>query len=452
MMRRFLSGALALLLAAALVLPGRAAASAEIVRAFVYDGALYTYVAIEGAEAPITKAEARIGTRTFPAAGRLETVRQAGSPVTWMLLVDNSNSMPAFRQEAEAFVRSLAETGGEHTRFFLASFGDEFTVVREDVPAGELAAELAAIPMDEKVTRLHTAIGAALDYLEALPRERNELRCAVVLSDAVQYDPAGGIPYEELLERVGRSDVMLYSAGFGADGEALERLGRLAEASGGLHQVVGEESAQAAAAAFRARGFHFLGGRTSGYWGPYVWRDEEVKRYAVELPDGEREYAVKFLDGFVMKSWLDYISFGEAGTGGWSDGDGLICCVRDAYDLDAESFRVSLLKHEAQHAADLETYQGMSSEDLEYRAKLVELIYSRERNLLERFAGEADASRAGNGHGIAACRLLEGIERLLRVPREAFASLPVEDVQAAARTLFAESTREAGKKYNKATP
>ena len=235
--------------------------------------------------------------------------------------------------------------------------------------------------------------------------------------------------------------------------EAARRLwGRLADCfqlSGDISDAIETERVDAA---FRARGFHFLGGRTSGYWGPYIWRDEEVKRYTVELPGGEREYAVKFLNGFVMKSWLDYISFGEAGTGGWSDGDGLICCVRDAYDLDGESFRVSLLKHEAQHAADLETYRGISSEDLEYRAKLVELIYSRERDLLERFAGEADTSRAGNGHGIAACRLLEGVERLLNVPREAFTSLPVEDVQAAARTLFAESTREAGKKYNTTTP
>ena len=235
--------------------------------------------------------------------------------------------------------------------------------------------------------------------------------------------------------------------------EAARRLwGRLADCfrlSGDTADAIETERVDAA---FRAKGFHFLGGRTSGYWGPYIWRDEEVKRYAVELPDGEREYAVKFLDGFIMKSWLDYISLGETGTGGWSDGDGLICCVRDAYDLDTESFRVSLLKHEAQHAADLETYRGMSSEDLEYRAKLVELIYSRERNLLERFAGEADASRAGNGHGIAACRILEGAERLLNIPREALTSLPVEEMQAAARTLFEESTREAGKKYNKTTP
>lgn len=253
-MRRFLSGALALLLTAALSMPGQAAASAEIVRAFVCDGMLYTYVSIEGAEAPITKAEAKIGTRTFPAAGRLETVRQAGSPVTWMLLVDNSNSMPAFRKEAEAFAESLAQSAGENTRFILATFGDAFSVAGEDVPAGELAERMEEILFDETVTRLHTAIGQALDYFEERPRERNELRCLVILSDAVQYDPDGGIPYEELLERVGHSDVMLHSAGFGEDQESLDSLGRLAAASGGLHQVIGGLPAEEAGAALKESG------------------------------------------------------------------------------------------------------------------------------------------------------------------------------------------------------
>lgn len=266
-MRRFLSGALALLLAAALALPGRAAASAEIVRAFVCGGTLYAYVDIEGAEAPITKAEARIGTWTFPAAGRLETVRQAGSPVTWMLLVDNSNSMPAFREEAEAFAGSLAQSAGENTRFILATFGDAFSVVGEDVPAGELAEWMAEIPFDETVTRLHTAIGQALDYFEELPRERNELRCLVILSDAVQYDPDGGVPYEELLERVGHSDVMLHSVGFGDDQEALDSLGRLAAASGGLHQAVGGLTAEEAGTALKesSGGLFVAGFDLSGY-------------------------------------------------------------------------------------------------------------------------------------------------------------------------------------------
>ena len=125
----------------------------------------------------------------------------------------------------------------------------------------------------------------------------------------------------------------------------------------------------------------------------------------MELPDGVQDYAVKLLDGFVMLSWLDYLSFGEVGTGGWSNGDGLIHCVKSGYDLDSEAFQVSLLKHEAQHAADHARFRGMSSEELEYRAKLVELICSSQRNLLDRFLLEADGARTGNGHGLAAERI-----------------------------------------------
>lgn len=202
-----------------------------------------------------------------------------------------------------------------------------------------------------------------------------------------------------------------------------------------------------AAEAFQSKGFHFLGGRISGYYGPYIWRYEERKHYTVQLPHGMQDYTVKLLDGFLMRSWLDYLSFGETGTGGWSNGDGLIHCVRSAYDLESEAFQVSLLKHEAQHAYDLERYKGITNPELEYRAKLVELIYSRERNLLARFAAELDPSPTASGHGAAACRITEGAERLLNVSRTKFPSLPIEAIQTAARTLFADSTQEALEKY-----
>ena len=248
-MRRLTSIFLALLLAGLLCTGALAAGSAEIVRAFVYDGTLYTYVSMDGMEQPVTKAEARVGGQTFSAAGRLETVRQAGAPVTWLLLVDNSTSMPAFRQEAEEFARSLAQSGGENTQFILATFGDAFAVRAEDVSPEELPVEMEQIPFDERVTRLHTAISQGLDYFEGLPRQRNELRCMVVLSDGVQYDPTGGVSYEELLERVGASDVMLHSVGLGGDREALDSMGRLAEASGGSHQMMEEVTAAEAGSA-----------------------------------------------------------------------------------------------------------------------------------------------------------------------------------------------------------
>lgn len=248
-MRRLISIFLALLLAGLLCTSALAAGSAEIVRAFVYDGTLYTYVSMDGMEKPVTKAEARVGGQTFSAAGRLETVRQAGAPVTWLLLVDNSTSMPAFRQEAADFAQSLAQSGGENTRFILATFGDAFVVRAEDVSPEDLPGELEKIPFDEGVTRLHTAISQGLDYFEGLPRQRSELRCMVVLSDGVQYDPAGGVPYEELLERVGASDVMLHSVGLGGDWEALDSMGRLAKASGGSHQMMEEVPAAEAGSA-----------------------------------------------------------------------------------------------------------------------------------------------------------------------------------------------------------
>lgn len=262
--------ALCLGLAAALCAQSLAAGTAEIVRSFVYEGTLYTYVSMDVSQ-PVTKAEAKLGGQTFFATDRLETVRQAGAPVTWLLLVDNSTSMPAFRRETEVFARALGQAGGENTRFILASFGDAFTVVEEEVPGKDLAERVEALPFDERVTRLHTAIDAALDYFEGLPREGNELRCMVVLSDAVQYDPQGGLPYEELLERVERSDVMLHSVGLGADRESLDSLGRLASASGGLHQTIDARTAEDAAGALAessgelyVTGFDFSGYTTAG--------------------------------------------------------------------------------------------------------------------------------------------------------------------------------------------
>ena len=247
-MKRFFSLLTAAVLAAALCGQALAASSAELVRTFIYENTLYTYVSLTGTDQPITKAEAKLGNQTFPADHKLETVRQAGSPVTYLLLVDNSNSMPPFREEVAAFGAALAQSSGENTRYILATFGDDFSLVSEDVSAGELAEQIAAIPFDETVTRLHTSMDHALDYLESLPREGNELRAMVVLSDAVQYDPNGGVPYETLLDRIEHSDVMLHSVGFGDDAASLDSLGNLAGASRGIHQVIGTASAQDAAA------------------------------------------------------------------------------------------------------------------------------------------------------------------------------------------------------------
>lgn len=239
-MKRILPLLMAALLLPALSLGAAAAGQAEIVRAFGVGETLYTYVDLGEGGQPITRAEATLDGRTFQTTGRLETVRQAGSPVSYLLMVDASTSMPGFQEDVVGFAESLVEHSGENTRFTLATFGDGFQVIGEDLAPEEVPEQLAGLQYSEPITQLHSAIGQALDYFEGLPRQGNELRSLVVLTDAVEYDPQGGIPYDTLLERMERSDVMLHAIGFGGDRAALDRLNQLVQASDGSQWEIGE--------------------------------------------------------------------------------------------------------------------------------------------------------------------------------------------------------------------
>ena len=156
---------------------------------------------------------------------------------------------------------------------------------------------------------------------------------------------------------------------------------------------------------FEAKGYHALFGKTQGYYGPYIWRDTVPTVYRVELPSGTAEYTVNILKGFVFRSWMDYLTFGMYGTGGWASPDGTINCIEQAYDFESERFLVSLLKHEAQHTIDMKQFPGITPAELEYRAKLVELHYSSDLGLLQEFLSAADESKTNDGHAIASARL-----------------------------------------------
>ena len=77
----------------------------------------------------------------------------------------------------------------------------------------------------------------------------------------------------------------------------------------------------------------------------------------------------------------------------------------------------------------------------------MELIYSEERQLLDRFLQEADAACSGNSHGLAAERIARGFAARLDKSREALNGLPVPEVRAVSLALFRESTGEMERKY-----
>lgn len=166
-----------------------------------------------------------------------------------------------------------------------------------------------------------------------------------------------------------------------------------------------DQLAQRLRTVFEQHGYHALFGKTQGLYGPYIWKDTVPTVYSVELPGGAAEYTVNILRGFVFRSWMDYLTFGRFGTGGWASPDGTINCVEQAYDFESERFLVSLLKHEAQHTVDMKQFPGITPAELEYRAKLVELHYASYLGLLQKFLSEADESRSNDSHAVASAKL-----------------------------------------------
>lgn len=194
-------------------------------------------------------------------------------------------------------------------------------------------------------------------------------------------------------------------------------------------------------AAFEAEGYHALFGKTQDYYGPYIWKETVPTAYRVALPDGAADYTVNILKGFVFRSWMDYLTFGRYGTGGWASPDGTINCIEQAYDFESERFRVSLLKHEAQHAVDMKRFPGISPAELEYRAKLVELHFSSDLSLLQKFLSEADERKTGDSHAAASARIKRGFADT--DPAE------LADIRSRALELLRAHTTEMEAKYGK---
>ena len=195
---------------------------------------------------------------------------------------------------------------------------------------------------------------------------------------------------------------------------------------------------------FKANGYHALFGKTQGYYGPYIWRDTVPTVYRDELPNGTAEYTVNILKGFVFRSWMDYLTFGRFGTGGWASPDGTINCIELGYDFESERFLVSLLKHEAQHTVDMNQFPGITPAELEYRAKLVELHYSSDLGLLQEFLSVADERRTGDSHAAASAKI-----------KLEFADTDQQSlscIQAQALELLHAHTKEMEEKYGRQKP
>ncbi|MDP4170580.1 MAG: hypothetical protein Q8906_08210 [Bacillota bacterium] len=140
---------------------------------------------------------------------------------------------------------------------------------------------------------------------------------------------------------------------------------------------------------FTEKGYYFLGGITPPYRGPYIWKHMETLSFEVEIPQQSIAVSVHMISDFLLESWMGFVTFNKRTVGGWAKEDGLYCNLKRYKDLNCDDFQVSYLKHEAQHLYDYKYFPGLKSNELEYRAKLVELIYSKNHLILKKFLNDA---------------------------------------------------------------
>ena len=164
-------------------------------------------------------------------------------------------------------------------------------------------------------------------------------------------------------------------------------------------------------------GFHALLSPPAPLADLLIWSRERRETFKVALPTADREVEVVFVDDMVSAGWLDYASLGLSASSGWTDGT-VLYTPTWAYDTKSEAFHVSYLVHEAQHLQDLESFPALSSDELEYRAKLAELATSHKttRLLLERFS-KSTHTIARSPHERANKRVIEDMRKAVCAAR-----------------------------------
>ena len=248
-----------------------AAGEVDVVQTLVQDDILYLWMDTSALSDPVTQVNAETNGVILPVAGTLQTVAQVDGGSYCIFLLDRSGSMPKHKQEILDFMDAYTATCPDDSKYALATFGDEFELVADDLDGENLAAALDQVSYSTQNTRLYEGTAKALDYLAKRQRRGGEIHSLVLLTDGVEDAPSSAVTFEELLELAGEAGVLLHAVGFGNDQASLEKLQAIAEAGGGRCGVPGAELSPAALAEQMTAEMNLLRMAAfdlSGYTGP----------------------------------------------------------------------------------------------------------------------------------------------------------------------------------------
>lgn len=177
-----------------------------------------------------------------------------------------------------------------------------------------------------------------------------------------------------------------------------------------------------------------------------IWNDTSKENYEVVLPNDTINTNVVFINSFHLEDFDSFVTYGSASVGGWAiEEHATLYCNRTGYpSLSTEAFIFSYLKHETLHFKDLNDYPNLSLADLEYRSKLIELMYLTEKSmyskLLEFIDGASNEDRDYT-HAYANHVLLQNLSKIIfnsefEDDAEKWKTIKVETINKAAEQLF----------------
>ena len=122
----------------------------------------------------------------------------------------------------------------------------------------------------------------------------------------------------------------------------------------------------------------------NGFQELFIWNKESTEKYEVILPKDTVKTTVVFIESYHINGYDEFATFGDSQVGGWAIKESAtLYCNKGTYDLNSETFEVSYLKHESLHFTDLNNYPNLSAADLEYRSKVIELMYCTEDTIYD---------------------------------------------------------------------
>lgn len=208
-----------------------------------------------------------------------------------------------------------------------------------------------------------------------------------------------------------------------------------------------------------SKGYHCTGfGRAGKFYDFLVWRTMEPKSFEIDLIDHTENVHIYFMKDFLSLGWMEYSRLGERYPGGWATEEALYC-VTKGYDQSSEKFNIIYLKHEGQHFYDYKRFPGMESRDLEYRGKLIEMVFC-ENELYNRVSYYLSNAKNDprNAHPHANYRIIADMSRILFNTEyeddfEKWKAIPKERLHKVARKLYDGNTDLLLAEYkNKKTP